>query len=159
GDRAACPQEESPTAPNSDYSVSKVAAANLLHYYGKRKKLPCANLRLYSVYGPYEDSSRLIPTVIRRGLEGGYPEFVSPEISRDFVYVDDVIEAFVDAALNLEKPGYGESFNIGTGQKTTIGDVAAIARQEFGLPGDPQFTMPERRWDVADWFANIDKAR
>ena len=159
GDRAAGPREEDPVAANSDYSVSKVASANLLHFYGKRKKFPCANLRLYSVYGPYEDSSRLIPNVIRRGLEGGYPEFVSPEISRDFVYVDDVVEAFLDAALHLEEPAYGESFNIGAGRKTTIGDVAAIARQEFGLQSDPQFTMPERRWDVADWFANIDKAR
>ena len=159
GDRAAGPREDDPVAANSDYSVSKVASANLLHFYGKRKKFPCANLRLYSVYGPYEDSSRLIPNVIRRGLEGGYPEFVSPEISRDFVYVDDVVEAFLDAALHLEEPAYGESFNIGAGRKTTIGDVAAIARQEFGLQSDPQFTMPERRWDVADWFANIDKAR
>jgi dolichol-phosphate mannosyltransferase len=159
GDRAAGPAEEGPTAPNSDYSVSKVAAANLLHYYGKRKKFPCANLRLYSVYGPQEDAARLIPNVIRRGLEGGYPEFVSPSISRDFVFVDDVTEAFVDAALNLEEPNYGDSFNIGTGQKTTIGDVAAVAREEFGLPGEPQFTMLERRWDLADWFANIDKAR
>jgi polyisoprenyl-phosphate glycosyltransferase len=159
GDRAAGPHEDAPTAPNSDYSVSKVAAANLLSYYGKRKKFPCANLRLYSVYGPYEDSSRLIPNVVRQGMAGGYTELVSPQISRDFVYVDDVTEAFLDAALYLEEPAYGDSFNIGTGQKTTIGDVAALARQEFGLQGEPQFTMPERRWDVADWFANIDKAR
>jgi dolichol-phosphate mannosyltransferase len=159
GDRAAGPHEDDPIAPNSDYSVSKIASANLLHYYGKRKKFPCANLRLYSVYGPYEDSSRLIPNVIRRGFEGGYPEFVNPTISRDFVYIDDVTEAFLDTALNLEEADYGESFNIGTGCKTSIGAIAAIARQEFGLANDPQFTMPERSWDVADWFANIDKAR
>jgi len=97
--------------------------------------------------------------VIRHGLTGTYPEFVSPGISRDFVYVDDVAEAFLDAALNLREEDYGDSFNIGTGQKTTIGEVAAVSRQEFGLQCDPQFTMPERRWDVADWFANITKAR
>ena len=51
--------------------------------------MPCANLRLYSVYGPLEDSSRLIPNLIRCGSEGGYPEFVHPEISRDFIYVED----------------------------------------------------------------------
>ena len=121
------PQRTDPTAPNSDYAVSKVAAANLIHYFGRKKGLPCANLRLYSVYGPLEDSSRLIPNVIRYGVEGRFPEFVSPDVSRDFVYVDDVTEAFVDAALNLPEPYYGESFNIGTGRKTTIGDVAAIA--------------------------------
>ncbi|HEX5269526.1 MAG TPA: NAD-dependent epimerase/dehydratase family protein, partial [Gemmataceae bacterium] len=159
GDNAAGPAEDAPPAPNSDYAVSKVAAANLVHYYGKRRKLPCANLRLYSVYGPLEDSSRLIPNLVRCGVEGRYPEFVNPAVSRDFVYVDDVTEAFVDTALNLGESDYGESFNIGTGRKTTIGDVAAVAAEQFGLPGAPAFTMPERGWDVQDWYAQIDKAR
>src|SRR5262249_46498170 len=46
GDNAAAPGELASTAPNSDYAVSKVAAANLIYYHGKRKKLPCVNLRL-----------------------------------------------------------------------------------------------------------------
>ncbi len=103
GDKAAGPSEQSPTAPNSDYAVSKVATANLIYYYGKRKHFPCANLRLYSVFGPLEDASRLIPNVIRRGLEAGYPDFVNPAVSRDFVYVDDVTEAFLDTALQSER--------------------------------------------------------
>ncbi len=159
GDMAAGPSELAPTAPNSDYSVSKVATANLLHYYGKRKHFPCANLRLYSVYGPLEDSSRLIPNLIRQGLAGGYPEFVNPAVSRDFVYVDDVTESFIDTALNLKSGDHGESFNIGTGCKTTIGEVAATARKMFGIAAEPTFTMPERAWDVQDWYANIAKAQ
>lgn len=159
GDHAAGPAEDGPVSPNSDYAVSKAAAANLLYFYGKRKKLPCVNLRLYSVYGPMEDASRLIPNVVRSGLEGAYPEFVHPEVSRDFVYADDVSEAFVDAALNLSESDYGESFNIGSGMKTTIRDVARTAAAEFGLSHEPAFTMPERHWDVTDWYARIDKAR
>ena len=144
GDNAAGPTERDPTEPNSDYAVSKVAAANLIYFYGKRKQFPCANLRLYSVYGPLEDSSRLIPNVIRHGVEGTYPTFVNPAVSRDFVYVDDVTEAFVDTALNLTAADYGESFNIGTGRKTTIGEVAAAARELFGITDEPSFTMPDR---------------
>jgi dolichol-phosphate mannosyltransferase len=159
GDNAAGPSEGDPTAPNSDYAVSKVAASNLIYYHGKRKGFPCANLRLYSVFGPLEDSARLIPNLVRHGLEGRYPEFVSPTISRDFVYVDDVTEAFLDTALNLRPDDYGESFNIGTGHKTTIGDVARAARRLFDIAAEPCFTMPERRWDVPDWYANIDKTR
>ena len=68
GDNAAGPAEDAPLAPNSDYAVSKAATASLLHYYGKRNQFPCANLRLYSVYGPLEDSARLIPNLIRRRL-------------------------------------------------------------------------------------------
>ena len=159
GDNAAGPSETDPTAPNSDYAVSKVAAANLIHYYGKRRGFPCANLRLYSVFGPLEDSARLIPSVVRHGMEGAYPEFVNPAVSRDFVYVDDVSEAFVDTALNLTSADFGESFNIGTGQKTTIGEVAATARKLFGIAAEPVFTMPERSWDLPEWYANIDKTR
>lgn len=159
GDNAAAPKESAPTSPNSDYAVSKVATANLLHYYGKRKRMPCANLRLYSVYGPLEDASRLIPSVVRHGLEQQYPPFVSPAISRDFVYVDDVTEAFIDAAVNLDPDLYGESFNIGTGRKTSIGDVAAVARDLFAIDAQPSFTMPERSWDVRDWYAHVEKAQ
>ncbi len=159
GDNAAGPREDDPAAPNSEYAVSKIAAANLINYYGKRRGFPCANLRLYSVFGPLEDSARLIPSLVRHGLEGRYPEFVNPRISRDFVYVDDVSEAFIDAALNLAADDYGESFNIGTGQKTTIGDVAATARKVFDIAAEPVFSMSNRTWDLPDWYANLDKTR
>jgi len=159
GDNSAGPAEDDLPAPNSDYAVSKVAAANLIHFNGAKKRLPCANLRLYSVYGPLEDSSRLIPNVVRRGVEGRYPELVNPEISRDFVYVDDVCEAFFDAALNLKEEDYGASFNIGSGLKTTIRDVAAAAKDVFGISSEPAYgSMPERHWDMPDWFANVSKA-
>ena len=160
GDNAAAPAEDAPSAPNSDYAVSKIACAHLIHFFGKKKKLPCANLRLYSIYGPLEDSSRLIPTLVRNGLEGRYPELVGPDISRDFVYVDDACEAFVGAALRLREEDYGESFNIGGGRKITIRDVAAAAKDVFGIASDPTFrSMPQRSWDVADWYASTGKTR
>ena len=159
GDNASGPAECSPLAPNSDYAVSKTAAAQLIYFYGKRKRFPCTNLRLYSVFGPNEDSSRLIPNVIRHGLQGNYPEFVKPDVSRDFIFTEDVTAAFIHTALNLTPAHYGESFNIGTGRKTTIREVAETARGLFGIAAEPSFTMPERSWDVQDWYANIEKAR
>ncbi len=159
GDNASAPPEISLPAPNSDYAVSKVASANLLHFYGSKFGFPCANLRLYSVYGPMEDSSRLIPTIVREGCNGALPPFVRAEISRDFVYVDDVCEAFVDTALNLKQEDYGKSFNIGSGCKTTIGEVAECARELFQIAELPEFSLQERRWDVADWYANATQAK
>jgi nucleoside-diphosphate-sugar epimerase/glycosyltransferase involved in cell wall biosynthesis len=159
GDNASGPREQASLAPNSHYAVSKVAAANLLYYYGKKKGFPCVNLRLYSVYGPLEDSSRLIPNLVRCGIEGKYPEFVDPNVSRDFLFIDDAVEAFIDIALNLTVEDYGASFNIGTGQKTTIKDCAALAKDIFSIPHDPDFSMPNRDWDVSDWYANIDNVR
>ncbi|MDR3708425.1 MAG: NAD-dependent epimerase/dehydratase family protein [Capsulimonadaceae bacterium] len=158
GDAAAGPLESDEPLPNSDYAVSKVACANLLRYYGRRFGFPGMNLRLYSIYGPLEDASRLVPAVVRKGLQGEYPDFVNPKISRDFVYVDDCCEAFVDAALAMRREIYGESFNIGTGKKTSIADVADVAKDVFGIDSEPTFTMPARDWDVSDWYANSERA-
>jgi polyisoprenyl-phosphate glycosyltransferase len=159
GDNCAGPDEEATPAPNSDYAVSKVASAALINYYGRKKGFPCANLRLYSVYGPLEDSSRLLPTVIRHGVEGDYPPFVHPEISRDFIYIDDVVEAYLATALNLKQPDFGASFNIGSGRKTTIADIAQVARELFRIDRDPAFSsMHDRMWDVSDWYSDPGKA-
>jgi dolichol-phosphate mannosyltransferase len=159
GTNAAGPAEFDFAAPNSDYAVSKLAAAHLIYLFGKCRNLPCANLRLYSVYGPFEDSSRLVPQLIQRGLAGNLPEFVNPGISRDFLYVDDAVASFVHAALFLDDSHWGESINIGTGQKTTIAEVARVARELFQIEELPSFSMPARDWDVSHWFANIERAR
>jgi len=159
GDNAAGPSEDAFTAPNSHYAVSKVAAANLIHFYGKKLGLPCANLRLYSVYGPMEDSSRLVPMLVRRGAERHYPGFVNPLTSRDFLYVDDACEAFFDAALMLKPSIYGESLNIGSGKKTTVAEVAEVARDIFAIEEEPSFSMEGRHWDLNEWFADISKAK
>lgn len=159
GDYASGPVEESVLHPNSHYSVSKGAAAALLDFAGKKQGFPGVNLRLYSIFGPYEDASRLVPVAVLNGMAGNHSTFVDPEISRDFLYVDDCCEAFFDAALNLTEDRYGESFNIGSGTKTTIGMFAALCKTIFDLPGDPAFSMPSRTWDVALWYANPAKAR
>ena len=159
GDNASGPPEDEVPAPNSHYSVSKVAAASLINYLGKKKGLPCANLRLYSAYGPLEDSSRLIPNIVHFGSAGRYPELVDPRVSRDFIYVDDVVHAFVDVGLKLSEADYGESFNIGTGRKTTIGDIVSVSQKLFDIQQDPVFKMPNREWDLTDWFSDISKVQ
>ncbi|PIQ99620.1 MAG: epimerase [Nitrospinae bacterium CG11_big_fil_rev_8_21_14_0_20_45_15] len=159
GDHATAPKEDVLLTPNSHYAVSKSAVSYLLYYFGKSLRFPCANLRLYSVYGPLEDSSRLIPVVVSKGLSKEYPPFVDPNVSRDFVYVEDACRAFIKAANNLKEENYGESFNIGTGQATTIAQIAQIAKEVFGIETDAKFSsMPNRDWDVQNWYANPEKA-
>jgi nucleoside-diphosphate-sugar epimerase/glycosyltransferase involved in cell wall biosynthesis len=159
GTNAAAPAEDAWLAPNSEYAVSKAAAAHLLHFHGTQRGFPGANLRLYSVYGPLEDSSRLVPTLVRAGMAASYPPFVAPDISRDLVYVDDVSEAFVKAALAMGPGLHGASINVGTGTRTTMRDLAATARDLFGITGDPAFQMEARAWDVTDWYADPSRAR
>ena len=97
---------------------------------------------------------------MRRGLEGHYPEFVDPNISRDFIYVDDAVEAFIDVAHEPDRCRTTASRSISARvDKTTIGECAALAKELFVIPAAPEFSMPNRDWDVADWYANIDKVR
>lgn len=160
GTNCSAPAEGDACMPNSHYAVSKLSLAAYLHYMGKQHSFPCVNLRLYSVYGPLEDTSRLIPNLIRRGLAGSLPPFVDRRTSRDFIYVDDVCAAFILAAAKMNPDLYGEDFNIGTGEKTTIGELAELTRSQFGVKDEPQFgSMEGRAWDLAEWYANPGKAQ
>jgi dolichol-phosphate mannosyltransferase len=160
GFNCAGPSEEDRCVPNSHYAVSKVAASDYLQYMGENRGFPAANLRLYSVYGPLEDSSRLIPNLVRHALSGKFPPFVAPNTSRDFLYVDDVCTAFIMAATKMQPEIYGKSFNIGSGRKTTIADLARITRDVFRVAEEPQFgAMESRAWDLAEWYANPARAK
>ena len=158
GQMSAGPSEETPLVPNSHYAVSKASAAAAIAYMGAERGLPCVNLRLYSVYGPMEDSSRLIPQVVIHGNRGQLPEFVDAEVSRDFVYVDDAVEAFVDASRQMTPALFGQVFNIGTGRRTSILDVAELAQELFQIKEAPVFTMENRHWDRNDWYADPSRA-
>ena len=160
GLKSAGPSEEESLQPNSHYAVSKAAASDYIIYAGKVRRLPVVNLRLYSVYGPLEDVSRLIPSLVAKGIKGEFPPFVDPTTSRDFVYVDDVCDAFIMAAARLTPDLYGEAFNIGTGQRTTMRDLANIAADVFEIGTEPSFgTMAGRAWDLSDWYAAPGKAQ
>lgn len=160
GTVCAAPTEDGARDPNSHYAVSKTAVSDFLRFMGKHRALPCVNLRLYSVYGPLEDTSRLIPNVLRQALAGRLPPLVDPRTSRDFVHVDDVCAAFVMAAVRMHPDLYGESFNIGSGVRTTIADLADTVRRVFDVREEPRFgTMEGRAWDLTDWYADPSKAR
>jgi len=159
GTKSAGPLEEESLQPNSHYAVSKAAASNYITFAGKIRRLPIVNLRLYSVYGPLEDTSRLIPNLVAKGLKGAFPPLVDPNTSRDFVYIDDVCDAFVQAAARLTPDIYGESFNIGAGRVTTIRQLAKIAAGVFAIGAEPVFgSMAGRSWDLPDWYASPGKA-
>lgn len=160
GLNSTAPGEDGRLCPNSHYAVSKAAVSLAIAYYGKTKGIPVANLRLYSVYGPYEDSSRLIPTLCEHALRGTLPVFAAPGVSRDFIYIDDVVDAFADAALHMSPQLAGESFNVGTGRATTLASLAGLSREIFQIEAEPQFNPGAgRAWDTDDWYANPEKAR
>jgi dolichol-phosphate mannosyltransferase len=158
GLNSAGPKENSITIPNSLYSITKLAATHLLNHYSSLG-LNSITLRLYSVYGPREDASRLIPAVMRGILLGNWPNFANPKISRDFIYIDDVSSLIIKIIKQqFIKPNKTfDIYNVGTGRKTTIGDLVQILMSEFEMPQPATEQFPRRDWDVEDWYANIEK--
>ncbi|NIY83293.1 NAD-dependent epimerase/dehydratase family protein [Vibrio hepatarius] len=156
------PAESDEQTPNSHYAVSKVAANAAVTYFGKVRNFPVATLRLYSVYGPYEDSSRLIPNLCKKALLGELPSFTSPEVKRDFIHVDDVVSAFVCAGYQLQENESirGEAFNIGSEQQTSLKELALLTKQLFAIDSEPDFgSYPGREWDLDRWVSNSQKAK
>jgi nucleoside-diphosphate-sugar epimerase/glycosyltransferase involved in cell wall biosynthesis len=159
GINSSSPSEDSELKPNSHYAVSKISTSYLLAFYAKFHKLPCLNLRLYSIYGPWEEPDRLMPKIIEYGLSNSYPPLVKPDTSRDFVYIDDCVEAFLDAANHVNSSNSGESINIGSGTKTTLQDLASTSQKVFGIDSSPIWgTMENRSWDTEEWYGNNEKA-
>lgn len=159
GTNSCAPSEDDALEPNSHYAVSKVAGANFLQFVGKQKGFPCIHLRLYSIYGPLEDTSRLIPNLLKCALSNTLPPLVDPDTSRDFVHIDDTCRAFIIAAARMNSDLHGEIFNIGSGKKTTIQELAQLVRDEFSVAENPRFgSMEGRSWDLPDWYSNSSKA-
>jgi dolichol-phosphate mannosyltransferase len=152
------PKETERTDPNSDYAVMKTAATTHCRFVAQRDDRHVLTLRLYSVFGPWEEPGRLMPTLVARGLEGRLPPLVAPDTPRDFISVRDTNAAFVLAAERTDMPR-GAVFNIGSGRQTTLREVVDIARAEFALDVEPEWgTEPQRDWDAKVWVADASLA-
>src|SRR5947208_936064 len=129
--------------PNSYYAVAKGAQTLLCQHVAKAERRPITTFRLFSVYGPFEEPSRLIPTLVRLCLEGRNLTLVDPETARDFVYIDDVVDAYlrIDKLAGL----CGEVMNIGTGVQRTLAPVGDTVLRETGA----QARTRQPRWGRA----------
>lgn len=160
GLNCAAPNEDAPLQPNSHYAVTKAAAAQMIKFYGTIKEMPVLNLRYYSIYGPFEEPDRLIPQLIDKGMKGTYPPLVQPDISRDFVYIDDTVYATLLSANSDFLKTRGKSINIASGAKTTIREIANTIKNVFHLSNEPEWgDFPNRKWDLKDWYGNADLAK
>lgn len=151
-------QEDDPAFPGSVYGVTKLASTLLVRAWSLETNVPATVLRLGSVYGPGEDASRLIPTLMASARTGIPAALSYPDTVRDFVHVDDVADAFLCAGERART--LGMIVNIASGVGTS---VAALTERIRGCaPGFPEPTWgsgPTRPWDVPSWVADITRAR
>ncbi|MGW5668699.1 NAD-dependent epimerase/dehydratase family protein [Micromonospora sp. NPDC003776] len=141
------PDESEPVEPHGAYAVSKAMATRYARNVSLSHGVHVVTLRLSTAYGTWEDPSRLMPALAMFGLRRRLPPLTDPRTVRDFVFVDDVCEAFVRAARasHLE---HGSILNIGSGTATSLAELVDLARGELGIGEQPRWsTMAPRSWD------------
>jgi len=144
--------------PNSYYSIFKSATSLLCQYEALSNNLNIITVRPFHVYGPYEEPTRFIPTLIMNVLDNKLPQLVNSNISRDMIYIDDVIEFY--KIMSTKKNISGQIFNLGTGCQSTIKDIVKIVLKNFDLKIEPNWgSMKNRIWDQTTWVANMDKVK
>lgn len=145
-------KEDDPTAPVSPYGVSKLAAENYARVYHDLHQVPVAVARPFSVYGPgqkklliYEILNQLLQNEKELRLRGDGSQM------RDFIHIDDLIEALLVVATKGDFTA--EAYNIASGESITVGQLVdlllevtqqsrAVVFSETAGPGEPQ------RWSV-----------
>jgi nucleoside-diphosphate-sugar epimerase len=148
------PSENELVEPNSFYAVTKAAATHYCRHIAHSKNVSLTTLRLYSVFGPYEEPTRLIPTLIVEGLNGRLPSLVNPSVSRDYIFVHDVLDAYILTASNPAITA-GKIYNIGSGVQTSLREVVDLACRALPIKDKPAWgTMPDRQWDTSIWVAD-----
>jgi UDP-glucose 4-epimerase len=147
------PREDELLEPNSHYAITKAAATHYCQFVARKSNVNAVAVRLYSIYGPYEEPTRLIPTLIAYGLRGTLPPLVSPATARDFVYVEDAVDALVRIASQSRRRG--AVYNLCTGRQTTLAMVVETARRLMHIPVEPVWSSMERRsWDTDVWIGS-----
>lgn len=135
--------EDIPTDPASPYAAGKVAGEIYLNTYRHLYGLQCSAIAPANVYGPRQDphGEAGVVAIFAQALLEGRPTKVFGDGSntRDYVFVDDVVDAFVRASGEL---GNGQRFNVGTGVETSDRQLHTAVAAAVGAPDDPEFHPP-----------------
>ena len=126
--------ENDEAIPTTPYGISKLTQTKFAKFYSENMNLLIVTLRLFSVFGPFEEPGRLIFDIMTSIIKGKTIELSSPFPRRDFVYVSDVIEAI--ETITTAKNIVGDIFNIGSGVMHSVEDVVNIAICSNGVSDD-----------------------
>jgi len=150
-------------APISPYGGSKLAGEQYMQIYARAYGLETVCLRYFNVFGPRQDPqseyAAVIPKFITVALAGKQPRiFGDGSQSRDFCYIDNVIEANFKAASADARQVSGGVFNVACGQATDLNRVVALIGDALGRKIDPIYE-DERAGDIKHSWADITAAR
>jgi UDP-glucose 4-epimerase len=152
--------ESTREAPVSAYSCSKVAMTQLLQTYHRIHGFPVVVLRPSLAYGPGQGDEMFLPALIQTLLRGKRFAMSRGEQTRDYVYIDDVVEALLLAAVHPD--AIGQVINISSGTPTRIADVTKLAVDLIGNGVEALLDIGKvayRQGEAMNYWANRAKAK
>jgi nucleoside-diphosphate-sugar epimerase len=149
--------ENHPILPNHPYAHSKHLAEQLCEFYAREFGATVVILRPFNIYGPGQSDRFLIPSIVRQALEGKNIKVNALAPRRDYVYLDDAVDAMVCAAENLFMPF--AVYNIGSGYSLSVHEVI---REVLGIVNIDIPVISEdvvRKNEINDVIADITMAK
>ncbi len=144
--------------PINHYAKTKVCATLYVKEEVSRNNLPLVTLRLFSPFGYFEDKNRLIPSIILSALKNEPIKISAPNVVRDFIFIEDVVDAYINATKVKINPG--EIINIGSGNQHTIKETVDLILKITGSKSKVEWGKVEPRFKEPEgWEANISKAK
>jgi len=155
GNAPAPQHEDLRETPISPYSLAKVASTHFMQMLHRTEKYPAVTLRLFLTYGPGQNAARFLPQIIRGCLDDAIFPVSAGEQLRDFCFVDDTVQAILQALTHSE--GDGEIFNIASGEAVSIRKMIDKIC-EFTGTGKPQYgKVLYRPGENMQLYANVEK--
>jgi len=151
--------EDEPVDPTSPYAAGKYAGEVYLNMFRNLYQLDCSHIAPANVYGPRQDphGEAGVVAIFSQALLAGRPTkiFGDGSDTRDYVFVDDVVDAFVKAA---GETGGGQRFNVGTGVETSVRQLHTVIAQAADGRDEPEF-YPARLGDLRRSCLDISRAK
>lgn len=135
--------EQTPLSPNNPYSASKASSDLLVKSFIHTYQLPAMITRCSNNYGPYQHEEKLIPTIIRKAVNGEkIPIYGDGQQIRDWLYVEDHARAVKKV---LENGTAGQVYNIGGGNEKTNLDLTKTILSQLGISHDQIAFIQDRK--------------
>lgn len=145
--------------PNNLYGITKAAATMYCQFLAKKMDLPIVTMRLFSPYGYFEESGRLMPNIVKAGLNNEKFSAPSPSPSRDFVFIEDVIDAYLKVIDNVNSIK-GKIFNIAFGEQHSISEVVDAVEKVLGRKLQVAYgEIAARQYEPKIWVADVSEAK
>lgn len=152
-------KEENREAPNSPYALIKQLTTNTALMLYRNYKFPTMVVRPGNLFGPGQNENKFIPYIIKQ-LRENKPLNVSPcEQERDFIYVDDFVDA-IHGILTQHKKTIGQIINISSGESISLKNIIEMCKQQLQSSSEVHYgALPYRENEAMDLRCNIEKLR